>query len=227
MKRISLIEDDFELRTSIRDSLSVSSKLKIEFETDSVEKAILFYRTRSAPHLFLLDINLSGISGIEGLPLLRRYFPDSAVVIHSIIDDEDQVFQAICYGASGYLLKNTPQEELEKHLLVTMEGGGSPISPSIARRILNHFSNSQRSLFSPKKEPLTETERIIVTLLMDALTYQAISEKLGMTIDGVRYHVKKIYAKLQIKSRGQLARLFMEKSDRPESFMGFEKYTVT
>lgn len=227
MKRISLIEDDFELRKSIRDSLSVSPKLEIEFETDSVEKAILFYRTRTAPHLFLLDVNLSGISGIEGLPLLRRHFPDSAVVIHSVIDDDDQVFQAICHGASGYLLKNTPHEELEKHLLVTMDGGGSPISPSIARRILNHFSNSQRCIFSSKKEPLTETEQTIVTLLMDALTYQSISEKLGMTIDGVRYHVKKIYAKLQIKSRGQLARLFLGRSDRPDSLRGAEKFRVT
>jgi len=210
MKRISLIEDDFEIRKSLRSALSESSKMEIEFETDSLEKAILFYRTRMAPHLFLLDINLTGISGIDGLPLLRRHFPESAVVIHSIVDDEDQVFQAICLGASGYLLKNTPHDEMEKNLLIVLEGEGSPISPSIARRILNHFCNERRTIFSPQKDTLTETERAIITLLMDALTYQDIACKLGMTIDGVRYYVKKIYTKLQIKSRGQLARLFME-----------------
>ncbi len=208
MKHIALIEDDFDIRTSIRQTFADSSKIEIDFETDAIEKAILYYRTRTAPNLFLLDINLNGISGVEGLPLLRRHFPDTAVVIHSILDDEDIVFQAICHGASGYLLKNTPHKELEKHLLVTLEGDGSPISPSIARRILNHFSNRRNSVSSFKNEQLSETERAITTLLMDALTYQDIGDKLGMTIDGVRYHVKKIYTKLQIKSRGQLARLF-------------------
>lgn len=215
MKRISLIEDDYEIRKSLRNAFSESSKIEVEFETDSLEKAILYYRTRIAPHLFLLDVNLSGISGIEGLPLLRRHFPDAAIVIHSIVEDEDLVFQAICHGASGYLLKTTPHEELEKHLLVTLEGDGSPISPSIARRILNHFNHGKQYIPVAKSNQLTETERTIVTLLMDALTYQDISEKLGMTIDGVRYYVKKIYFKLQIKSRGQLARLFLDKSSTP------------
>lgn len=210
MKRISLIEDDYEVRSALRNSFAGSSKIEIDFETDALEKAILYYRTRQAPHLFLLDINLAGISGIEGLPMLRRHFPESAIVIHSIVDDEDQIFQAICHGASGYLLKSTPCDELEKHLLVTLEGDGSPISPSIARRILNHFSNSRHFLPNPNKEQLNDTERTIVTLLMDALTYQEISEKIGMTIDGVRYYVKKIYAKLQVKSRGQLVRLYMD-----------------
>lgn len=210
MKRISLIEDDLDIRSSIRQSLKNSVKIDLEFETDALEKAILFYRTRTAPDLFLLDINLSGISGIEGLPLLRRHFPHSAVVIHTILDDDDVIFQSICLGAAGYLLKTTPADELESHLLVTLEDGGSPISPSIARRILNHFCSGRNNLFSLKSEQLTEVERSIVTFLMDALTYQDISEKLGMTIDGVRYYVKKIYGKLQVKSRGQLIRLFMD-----------------
>lgn len=214
MKRISLIEDDLDIRNSIRQSFQNSVKIDLEFESDSLEKAILFYRTRRAPDLFLLDINLSGISGIEGIPLLRRHFPNSAIVIHSILDDDDVVFQAICQGATGYLLKNTPTDELEDHLLVTLEGGGSPISPSIARRILRHFCNGRQSVFSVKSEQLSEIEQSIVTLLMDALTYQDISEKLGMTIDGVRYYVKKIYGKLQVKSRGQLVRLFLESPAR-------------
>jgi len=212
MKQITLIEDNYKIRESLRSIFSTSTKINIEFETDALEKAVLYYRTRQAPHLFLLDINLAGISGIEGLPILRRHFPDSAIVIHSVVEDEDLVFQAICNGASGYLLKSTPPEELEKHLLVTLEGGGSPISPSIARRILNHFSKGRRFTLSTPKKELTETERGIVTLLVDGLQYQEISDKLGMTIDGVRYHVKKIYGKLQIKSRGQLARLFLNKS---------------
>lgn len=210
MKRISLIEDDYEIRKSIRLAFSNSSKIEIDFETDALEKAILYYRTRLAPHLFLLDVNLSGISGIEGLPLMRRHFPGSAIVIHSIVEDEDLVFQAICNGASGYLLKTTPAEDLEKHLLVTLEGDGSPISPSIARRILNHFSNGRSFVPNPKKEQLTEVERSIITLLTDALTYQEIAQKLGMTINGVRYYVKKIYSKLQVKTRSQLARLFLD-----------------
>jgi len=210
MKRISLIEDDFDIRQAIRLKLSGSPKIQVDFETDALEKAILYYRTRPAPHLFLLDINLSGMSGIEGLPLLRRHFPEASIIIHSIMEDEDLVFQAICNGASGYLLKTTPHDELEKHMLVTLEGDGSPLSPSVARRILNHFNNNRFYIPIPQKEPLSEMECSIVTLLTDALTYQEISEKLGMSIDGVRYYVKKIYGKLQIKSRGQLTRFFRE-----------------
>ncbi|HLP92717.1 MAG TPA: response regulator transcription factor [Saprospiraceae bacterium] len=210
MKRIALIEDDYDIRESLRNQFLGSSRIDLEFETDSLEKALLYYRNRTAPHLFLLDINLTGMSGVEGMPLLKRHFPDSLILIHSILDDEDLVFQAICRGASGYLLKTTPHEELEKHILVTLEGGGSPISPSIARRILNHFSQGKHFLPTPQQNQLSETERSIVTLLVDALTYQDIAEKLGMTIDGVRYYVKKIYQKLQIKSRGQLVRLFMD-----------------
>lgn len=209
MKRLALIEDDYETRQSIREVFSESATIELEFETDSIEKAILFYRNRPAPHIFLLDINLSGISGIEGLPLIRRHFPLALIVIHSIVDDEDQVFQAICHGASGYLLKTTPREELEKHLMIAMEEGGSPISPSIARRILNHFSRGRNMATHARKEQLNETEGAIVTLLLDGLTYQDVAIKLGMTIDGVRYHVKKIYSKLEIKSRGQLVRLFL------------------
>lgn len=215
MKRLALIEDDYEIRNAIRNVLAGSTKIEIDLETDSVEKTILYYRTRPTPNVILLDLNLSGISGIEGLPLLRRHLPNASIIIHTIIDDDDKVFQAICHGASGYLLKTTPYEQLESHLLVATEEGGSPVSPSIARRILNYFNNNRLYLSSSKPEKLIDTERAIVNLLIDALTYQEIAEKLGMSINGVRYYIKRIYGKLQIKSRGQLVRHFL---DDPNAF---------
>lgn len=210
MKRLLVIEDDFSIRQAVRNAFTDSSRIETEFETDSLEKALQYYRTRLAPHLILLDINLNGISGLEGLPQLRRHFPDAAIVVFTILEDEDKVFQAICHGASGYLLKSTPYEELEKHLLVTLEDGGSPVSPPIARRILNYFKNGARFIPKKSEHDLTEIEQTLVSLLVDALTYQEIADKLGISINGVRYYIKRIYAKLQIKSRGQLVRRYLE-----------------
>jgi len=171
----------------------------------------VYYRSRPAPTVILLDINLAGLSGIEGLPLLRRRFPSCEIVVHTILDDDDKIFQAICNGASGYLLKTTPVEDLENYLLITLNGGGSAISPSIARRILNHFQgNKTIKKALPKEEVLNEIERTIVQLLVDALSYQQISERLGMTVDGIRYYIKRIYNKLQVNSRNQLISLYFK-----------------
>lgn len=210
MKHLAVIEDEYEIRKSIREALAGSSKIAVDFETDSIEKTISYYRTRRPPHIILLDLNLSGISGIEGLPLLRRVFPGAPIIIFSIVDDEDKIFQAICHGASGYLLKSTPYEELEDHLLVTLEEGGSPISPPIARRILNYFNAFRNNLLIAADEPPSDIEKAIINMLIDALTYQEIADKLGISINGVRYHIKRIYSRLQIKSRGQLTRYFLK-----------------
>lgn len=210
MKHLAVIEDEYEIRKSIREALAGSSKIAVDFETDSIEKTISYYRTRRPPHIILLDLNLSGISGIEGLPLLRRHFPGAPIIIYSIVDDEDKIFQTICHGASGYLLKTTPYEEIEDHLLVTLEEGGSPISPPIARRILNYFKAFRSNPLIAPSEPPSDIEKAIINMLIDALTYQEIADKLGISINGVRYHVKRIYSKLQIKSRGQLTRYFLK-----------------
>lgn len=204
MKSLAIIDDDFDIRKSVRASLESSNKILIDFESDSVEKTILYYRTRQAPDLMLLDISLPGISGLDGLPRMKRLFPETHIIMFTILEDEDKVFQAICNGASGYLLKNTPYDELEKLLLITAEEGGSVISPAIARRILNYFSIGNRKSRIKESDQLSDTEHTIINLLVEGLSYQQVSEMLGMTINGIRYYIKRIYQKLQINSRSQL-----------------------
>ncbi|HNM26584.1 MAG TPA: response regulator transcription factor [Saprospiraceae bacterium] len=207
--RIAVIEDDLYLRSSIREEFAKSARVEIEFESDSIERMLSFYQTRAAPHLILLDLSLPGLSGIDGLPLMRRKMPETEIVVHTFQDDDDKIFQAICNGASGYLLKNTPLAELEKYLLTTLEERGSVLSPSIARRVLGYFRPQNPAL--PQEEDLNETEKSIVNLLVDGLTYAEIASKIGLSIDGVRYYIKRIYSKLHIRTRSQLARRFLKK----------------
>lgn len=204
MHNIALIEDDFDLRENLRSVFQQSTKLNLEFDTDSIEKCIRFYRTHPAPQLILLDLSLPGIDGIDGLPILKKHLPDTEIIVHTILDEDDKIFQAICNGASGYLLKTTDPASLEQHILQTIEEKAGALSPSVARRIMRYFQG-KGTVVDPEYD-LSDKEHSIVNMLTEAFKYQEIADKLGMTIDGVRYHVKHIYLKLQVKSRSELVR---------------------
>lgn len=210
MYRIAVIEDNPDLRVEIREIFGQSHRFEVEFESDSIERTLAFFRTRSAPHILLLDLRLPGISGIDGLPLLKRLMPNTEIVVHTILDDDDMIFQAICNGATGYLLKSTPIADLEKYMLSIIEDQGSALSPSIARRVINFFHSTSPGTH-PDDEHLNGTEQTIVNLLVEGLSYAEVATKTGMSLDGVRYYVKRIYNKLHIRTRNQLARRFLRK----------------
>ena len=207
MIRISIIEDNADLRNRIVNLMDKSKQLKCLHTFSSMEafsRAAPFSETSD---IVLLDLSLPGTSGIEGIPIIRKVLPTAEIVIFTSSNAPDLVFKAICAGANGYLLKDITFDYLEYNLVAIHEKGGAAISPQIARRIINYFQKGGITTHTESIK-LKEKEYIIVKALCDGLTYKDISDSLGLTVDGVRYHIKNIYSKLQVNSKIQVINKF-------------------
>ena len=156
---------------------------------------------KAEPDVALMDIDLPGISGIEATRQIKIKFPAVNILIQSVFSDEDKVFEAICAGASGYLLKNTPPAMLLS-ALQDVQSGGSPMSSSIARKVLLAF---QRNIKFGKKENfnLSDREIQVLQLLVEGLSYKMIAEACSISLDGVRFHSRNIYEKLHVHSKSE------------------------
>ena len=172
---------------------------------DTVEKFLKYHRDFLEIKLVLLDVMLGAQSSIYGIPHLLQRDPDAEIIMFTVVDDSNVIFQALTYGATGYLLKDITMPELEQALLNVLEGKGALLSPSIAKKIIQHFITRTDKV--PNEDfTLTEKENIIMHLLKEGHTYDEISKRVGLSINGVRYYIKSIYKKLQVKSRGELIR---------------------
>jgi DNA-binding NarL/FixJ family response regulator len=212
MIKVIIIEDNHELRERLRTLMGKSNELECVLAVDSIERCLKFSTDASlTPDILLTDIGLPGLSGIEGIPHLKRLFPEAEVIILTVYQDPDKIFKAICSGANGYLLKDTSFDELEKQLVILKEKGGSALSPQVARRVLDYFKPNKSLVPVFKDEALSDKEQQIVVFLVDGLSYQKIAEHQGITIDGVRYHIKNIYKKLHVKSKAEVIRKYMGK----------------
>ncbi|MCK8494545.1 MULTISPECIES: response regulator [Spirosoma] len=150
------------------------------------------------PDVVLMDIDLPGISGIEAVPMVKAVLPATQVLMLTVFDDEDKIFRAIRNGASGYLLKHTSPAELVAAIF-DLHRGGSPMTASIARKVLLHFQQ-------PKAQPsddykLSVRELDIVKGLVSGYSYKLIADELHISIDTVRSHIRSIYDKLQVNSK--------------------------
>ncbi len=198
--RLALVEDDPEVRELLHHYLCRQPELDCVIEAVSAED---FFRqlteVRQLPQVVLLDIHLPGQSGIEALPRIKQLLPDADVVMQTVFDDADRIYQALCAGASGYVLKNTPLEEIKAAVLEVVRGG-SPMSRAVARKVLAHFKPSP----SVRPDLLTERERDVVQGIVDGLGDKQVAARLGLAADTVRTYVKRIYKKLQVTSRTEL-----------------------
>lgn len=147
------------------------------------------------PDIILMDIDMPGKNGIDALKEIKQAFPGIDIIILTVFEDRENVFEAVCSGASGYLLKNSSPEIIVRSIKEVMDGGGA-MSPVIARKALQFF---QKPL---KKDAfkLTFQEQQILKLLVDGLSYKMIADKMNVVIDTIRYHIKKIYDKLHVHS---------------------------
>ena len=139
MKRIAIIEDDIELKELLEKFLNFQKDFSCEISVESMEDFLNIYEKYDSPDVIISDIGLPGMNGIEGLPILKKKLPNTEIVMLTVHDDSDKVFQSLCKGASGYLQKNTPLDKI-KESIDTVLTGGSPMSPNIARRIVEHFN---------------------------------------------------------------------------------------
>lgn len=196
--RVALVEDERRTREGLRALIEGSQGFLCVAAWKSIEEALA--ANDVAPNVLLLDLGLPGMSGIEGLTPLRQRYPETAIVILTVYEDNERVFQALCAGASGYLLKNTPPVKLLDSLR-DASNGGSPMSPEIARRVIELF----RRFRPPEKAQynLTPHELRLLKLLVEGHSYKTAAAQLGVSINTIAFHVQNIYVKLQVHSKSE------------------------
>ena len=152
------------------------------------------------PDLVLMDIGLPGMSGIEGARLLKERYPGLTLLMLTVYDDDDRIFDALCAGACGYLLKKTPPARLLESLKEAVDGG-APMSPEVARRVVNLF----REIRPPERADynLTAHELRLLKLLVEGHNYKTAAAQLGVTFNTICFHIKSIYEKLQVHSKSE------------------------
>ena len=159
--------------------------------------AVEYQVKKLQPDVILMDIDMPGISGIEAVQLIRHFDIDVHILMLTVFDTNEKIFDALCAGASGYLLKKTlPSKIVEA--INDVYTGGTPMTPEIAKKVLGHFSN--QPLKSKKLYNLTEREKDILFNLTQGKSYKMIAAQLQISIDTVRFYIKQIYLKLQVNS---------------------------
>ncbi|HMO39610.1 MAG TPA: response regulator transcription factor [Saprospiraceae bacterium] len=200
--QLGIIEDEPLVLETLETFLSKQVDINVALTSSSVEGFLKNLDDRTHIDMVLLDIGLPGLSGLEGIPLLQKKRSELDIVILTSSDDSEKVFQALCAGAVSYISKRTDLPTI-KEALVTVHRGGSYMSPTIARQVIQHFVPNRNR---PKEvlEALTPRQEQIARSLIEGLSYKMIADRYDISMETVRDHIKKIYKKLQINSKMEL-----------------------
>jgi len=205
---VLLIEDNVNYRNTLAGLINQNESMVCEHSFESCEEALVILEEGLAPDIVLLDIGLPGMSGIEGISLIKAVSPSSQIIIITIYDDHENIIKAIGQGASGYLLKSAPAADIINSINDVVEGG-APINPQIAKKMLSMFNKIS---LPPKNYGLTEREKELLKILTEGLTKKQIAAKLFISYHTVDTHLKNIYAKLHVQTRsGVVAKAIQEK----------------
>lgn len=195
---VVIVEDQREIREGLATLIDGTPGFHCAGRFGSMEEALIGLRTPA--HVALMDIGLPGMSGIEGVRRLRERFPALAAVVLTVYEDDDRIFEAMCAGASGYLLKKTPPARLLDSI-AEVAGGGAPMSPEVARRVIRLF----RDFRPPARADyqLTPHETRLLGLLVDGHNYKTAAAELGVSVNTISFHMRRIYDKLQVHSKSE------------------------
>lgn len=205
---IWLVEDNDRFRENIQALINETSGLTCAMAVPSCENALARLTTDAAPDVMLMDIGLPGMNGIEGIRRVRSLAPSIQVIMLTVFDDNEKIFQAICAGASGYLLKSAAPDDIVQSLKEILKGG-APINAQIARKIVDMFAE----IAAPRGDyGITDAEKEILHLLVEGEPKKQIAHQLGVSFHTVDSHLRNIYIKLQVHSRsGAVAKALKEK----------------
>ena len=197
--RIAIFDDNKNIRNSIILLLNTDPTFEVVGTFSDAQHCVDNVIT-SRPDVVLMDIEMPGINGIEAVKLLTKEFPHIQILIQTVFEDDERVFDSICAGASGYILKNQLNSSLTD-AIKELQTGGSPMSPSIARRVLNMLQQGYQNKRQPSEEyNLTAREKEVLSGIVNGLSYKMIGFELNISYETVRSHIKKIYEKLHVAS---------------------------
>jgi DNA-binding NarL/FixJ family response regulator len=199
MIKVAVVEDDTTIRKTICQYLASQSDLYCDMDFESVESMLHNLNSTNLPDVILMDIGLPGMSGISGIKIIKDKFPDVNIIMLTVYNDAQKVFQSLCAGATGYLLKNAPFADV-KEAIELVHAGGATMSPPIARKVVDFFRPPKKANASP----LTDKEKEIVMGLVDGLSYKMIADRECVSIETVRSHIKNIYKKLHVHSKAEV-----------------------
>ena len=201
MIKVGIVEDNVKIRDLIQRFLDMQENLSCKAAMDSVEDMLEYMEKNDSPDVMLMDIQLPGMSGIEGISIIKEKYPEVEIIMLTVYHDSHKIFNSLMAGASGYLLKHTSLPEI-KESIETLASGGAPMSPQIARKVIQHFSDKQK--VKKPESNLTPREQDIVNGLVDGLSYKLIADRFDISIDTVRAHIRNIYKKLHVNSKAEV-----------------------
>lgn len=208
MIKVVIYEDDIHFRDTLSILVGGTEGFELKGAYENCNNTAQQIQ-KLQPDVVLMDINMPGTGGLEGLRIIRGIAPDTHVIMFTIFDDNENIFQAICNGASGYLLKKTPPSKILE-AIQDVYNGGAPMTSSIAKKILAMFPKAPAR--STELDKLSAREQEILQLLMKGNSYKMIASQLGVSLETVRTHIKRIYEKLHVHSANEaINKIFPER----------------
>lgn len=211
--RVIIVEDRAEVREGLSALVNRSDRCRCVAAYSDAEQAILALG-RGGVDVVLMDIELPGMSGIEATREIKARWPEIQIMMLTVYEDDDRIFRSLEAGATGYVLKTTPPPQLLLDIQLLSEGG-SPMSSGIARRVVETFHQTARN--AAEVDPLTARERETLSLLAQGYRYREIAERLGITFDTVRTHIRHIYEKMHVRSRTEATVKYLKSTPRAGS----------
>ena len=194
--QVCIVEDHKPLRESLAQLIGGSEGFHVCGVFPNANNIIKNLRD-CLPDVVLMDIRMPGLDGISALQVIRKEFPELRIIMQTVFEEDAKIFSAICAGANGYILKNTPPQKYLEAVREAFEGG-APVSSSIATKVLAMFR--QQNSGANEQYHLSEREREVLGGLVNGLSYKMIADKHSISYDTVRFHMKNIYAKLHVSS---------------------------
>ena len=203
MLKIAFIEDNPQYRTTLSIILQLNENFHLLHKLANCDEMIGRFQV-DQPEGVLMDINMPGMNGIEGVWEIKKYFPDIKVIMLTVFEEVNKIFGAIKAGANGYLLKkDSPQKILEA--IEAVHRGESPMNGVIAAKVLDYFQKQQKSNSELNQSNLTEREKEILNLLIKGNSYKEIAPGIYISVETLNSHIKNIYRNLNVHSRSELA----------------------
>jgi DNA-binding NarL/FixJ family response regulator len=198
--RVTIFEDNTQLRDGLFNLIEASDGFVCAGAFANCKRVVENIE-ETKPEVILMDIEMPGINGIEAVKLVKGKFPQVKILMETIFEDDDKIFQSICNGAEGYILKNTPPEEILNSIKEIYEGG-APMAPAIAIKVLRMFKSGFGTGLDESFN-LSAREKEILKCLVEGMSYKMIADNCFISIETVRGHIKSIYEKLQVHSKSE------------------------